>query len=395
MWPRISARVYDRVEPAAAVRRRGYRIEVGFVWRLVIAPCSPWPWVAWRVPGTALRRCGLTSLVAGVAAISGTGSGRVASRPRSPLWPGGTAPGRKRACPGPPGAAARTARRRTGRTVRVLGAALALAGLTGAGVPGSVPASACAGRIQAPDPSGFGNSLNGVAVLSSCSAWAVGGYSIGSTDQSLIVHWNGTRWRQVHSPNPGGPAGPNVLDGVAALSASSAWAVGEYFNGASNQTLIVHWNGTRWRRVPSPNPGGPAQFNALYSVAALSARNIWAVGTYDQGITSHTLIVHWNGLRWRRVLSPDPGSRARLLGVAILSRAGALAVGYYNDGTAFQTLVVRWDGTRWRRVHSPDPGGPAHDNFLFGVAAASAGSVWAVGQYNNGTLFKTLAVRCC
>jgi hypothetical protein len=412
-------------------------------------------------------------------------------------WLGGTAHGGKHACPGPlvrpPGAAAGNARRLAGRTVTVLAAALALAGLTGAGVPVSVSASSCAGRAQPPNPSGFGNFLSGVAVLSSCNAWAVGGESIGSTDQTLIVHWNGTKWletdspnpsgdadlnavastsarniwavgqystntgiqtliahwggsrwrqqpspnpgdggglddlydvaalsagnawavgysfdgtanqtlivhwngtkwRQVPSPNPGGPASYNVLDGVATLSAGNAWAVGSYFNGTTSRTLIVHWNGTRWRQVPSPSPGDGG---GLDDVAAASSHNIWAVGDYHNGIAGHTLIVHWNGTGWRRVPSPDPGSRDRLLGVASLSRASALAAGYYSNGTAFQTLIVRWNGTRWRRVPSPDPGGPAHDNFLFAVGAASASNGWAVGQYSNGAFFKTLAIRCC
>lgn len=27
----------------------------------------------------------------------------------------------------------------------------------------------------------------------------------------------------------------------------------EYFNGTANQTLIEHWNGNAWKRVPSQN----------------------------------------------------------------------------------------------------------------------------------------------
>jgi hypothetical protein len=385
-------------------------------------------------------------------------------------------------------------RKLTGRAVWVLVAALALAGLTGAAAPRGVSASTCAGRTPPPNPSGFGNFLYGVTVMSSCNAWAVGGVSIGGTDQTLIVHWNGTRWqeaegpnpssddwlnavtgtssrniwavgqfatntgtqtliahwggtrwRQVHSPDPAGLSGSNALLGVDALSAGDAWAVGDSAKGTVLQTLIVHWNGTRWRQVPSPNPGGPANDNALSGVAAISAnniwavgeygsgtitktlilhwngtrwrqvpspnpgsgfagidgvagassRNIWAVGDYFNGATTQALIMHWNGTRWRRVISPEPGSRDRLLGLAILSRSSALAAGYYSNGHAFQTLIVRWTGTRWRRVPSSDPGGSLHDNFVYSVAATSASNAWAVGQYSNGAIFKTLAIRCC
>jgi hypothetical protein len=40
------------------------------------------------------------------------------------------------------------------------------------------------------------------------------------------------------------------LGGVAALSASNAWAVGS----DANNPLILHWNGKAWRRVAAPRP---------------------------------------------------------------------------------------------------------------------------------------------
>jgi len=45
----------------------------------------------------------------------------------------------------------------------------------------------------------------------------------------------------VPSPSPPGGA---VLSGVAAVSASSAWAVG---NVGAGKTLIERWNGTAWK----------------------------------------------------------------------------------------------------------------------------------------------------
>src|SRR5690348_2703289 len=48
------------------------------------------------------------------------------------------------------------------------------------------------------------------------------------------------------------------LSAVAAASARNAWAVGTFYRGSSEYTLTEHWDGTRWRRVPSPTPG----FNA-------------------------------------------------------------------------------------------------------------------------------------
>jgi hypothetical protein len=59
-------------------------------------------------------------------------------------------------------------------------------------------------------------------------------------------------------------------------------------------SLIMHWNGTRWEVVPSPNPEETISI-ALNCVAAVSRDNIWAVGNANY---SSTLIVHWNGKAW-------------------------------------------------------------------------------------------------
>src|SRR5262249_5307276 len=84
-----------------------------------------------------------------------------------------------------------------------------------------------------------------------------------------------------------------ALDGVAATSARNAWAVGDRGNG---KTLIMHWNGTTWKQVPSPSP---ASGSTLSGVAATSARNAWAVGVINS--TAKVLIVRWNGTTWKKV----------------------------------------------------------------------------------------------
>ena len=80
---------------------------------------------------------------------------------------------------------------------------------------------------------------------------------------------------------------------MAAASARSAWAVGyTYPIGAGVKTLTEHWNGTTWKRVPSPSPPR----STLRGVAAISARSAWAVGYTGSG---KTLILRWNGKAWK------------------------------------------------------------------------------------------------
>jgi hypothetical protein len=47
----------------------------------------------------------------------------------------------------------------------------------------------------------------------------------------------------------------------------------------------LHWNGTRWKHVPSPSP---SPFSELFGVAATSSRHAWAVG-YSYGTTEQNL----------------------------------------------------------------------------------------------------------
>jgi hypothetical protein len=74
-----------------------------------------------------------------------------------------------------------------------------------------------------------------VAATSASNAWAVG--SVGSTDKTLIVRWNGHAWKQVASPSPGSGSS---LTGAASTSASNVWAVGNFSNGGPPQVFAIH-----------------------------------------------------------------------------------------------------------------------------------------------------------
>src|SRR5207302_1303741 len=84
-------------------------------------------------------------------------------------------------------------------------------------------------------------------------------------------------WNVVPSPNPG--TQNNTLYGIAAVSANDVWTVGsQSSSGIPGQALIEHWDGTSWSVVSSPGLG--MQPISLYSVVAVSANDAWAVGVY-------------------------------------------------------------------------------------------------------------------
>lgn len=245
--------------------------------------------------------------------------------------------------------------------------------------------------VTSPNPGSIYNTLYGVTAISASDVWAVG-YSVNTpgVTQTLIEHWDGTSWSVMKSPSSASMN--NELFSVSAASARNVWAVGFITTLTSNQTpvdqtLIEHWNGTRWSVVKSPSPGSSSDH--LSGVAVVSADDVWAVGnrnTFDQ-----TLIEHWNGTRWSVVASPSPGSGDDLRGVTALSASNAWAVGYTSTSSSIQTLVEHWNGTRWQVVTTP----PIVTNPTFSaVAATSADEVWAVGSSSNSTyLFLTLTER--
>ena len=208
--------------------------------------------------------------------------------------------------------------------------------------------------------------LAGIAAVSRSDIWAVGS----GVGRPLIVHWNGKKWRRQFLPGNA----ENELTAVSATSARNAWAVG--IDVANDHALTAHWNGKTWSYVRNPNP---AHFNVLRGVAAISRTDAWAVG---QNSVKEVKIERWNGSMWSLV--PDPHITGELLSVfnAITAapHGGLWAVGKKTISNGFQfdkTLTAHWTGTRWIAVPDPDLG--STDSILYGVYASSKHSAWAVG----------------
>ena len=244
--------------------------------------------------------------------------------------------------------------------------------------------------VPSPSPSAYGNSLTAIAAVSASDAWAVGMQTTFYGTDTLIEHWNGTNWSVVASPNPIAPdqrGYGNFLTGVSALSASDVWAVGSYYSGADFQskTLAIHWNGAQWNVIPTPNPGTPGGDtfgdSKLLAVTALAPNNIWAVGYFESASTSQPLVVHWNGTKWGVVPSPNPSgsTNTRLNSIAAVSANNIWAVGNYYDSqtSASKTLILKWNGSAWNIVPSPSPS--KQFNSLNGVTALSGKDIWVVG----------------
>lgn len=225
------------------------------------------------------------------------------------------------------------------------------------------------------------NQLLGVDAVSENDVWSVGWAQDPSgppyVKRTLIEHFDGSTWNIVGSPNRGNDI-ESVLHSVSGISANDVWAVGSSHNGSlPSQTLIQHWDGTQWSIVPSPSPD--TQFNELRGVVALSINNAWAVG-YRGGTQTEppivSLILHWDGSTWSSVASPNmAGVANQLFGITAISANDIWAVGIAG-GTP---LTMHWNGVAWSIIPVRVGSGLSTERFN-SVSGAASNDVWAVGQ---------------
>lgn len=236
--------------------------------------------------------------------------------------------------------------------------------------------------VPTPSPHNNVDILSSVVDISSGNAWAVG-YGQGSSgvSRALIEHFNGTNWSVVPAANDSNSV-EDSLAAVAAVSANNVWAVGSHFDTAigGNDGLIEHWTGSAWSIVPSPI----VSIN-LNSVVALSATDIWAGSSAVT--TGSTTLEHWNGQSWSLVSGPGVSNASNTIsGLAATSGNDVWAVGTSRGfGRRVPTLplIEHWNGQSWSIVSSPKLSTFA--GFLSGVTALSSTDAWAVGGDFNGT----------
>ncbi len=232
-------------------------------------------------------------------------------------------------------------------------------------------------RIPSPSPPGY-ITLHDVVALAPDNVWAVGANDGGHS--TVAMNWDGTAWSIVPTPNGGMFGDDNVLTSVTAISPTDMWAVGYiYPKGGTPRTLSIHWDGSQWTLVNTPNPGNYSR--RLDGVTALAANDVWAVGAYssDLGSTYTPLFLHWTGAQWEHVPSPQIGDYNSLRDVHAIAPNDVWAVGTTAgcNFCPFETLTMHWDGTAWAQEYSPN--GSRKFSRLEGVTATSSSNVWAVG----------------
>jgi hypothetical protein len=270
-----------------------------------------------------------------------------------------------------------------GRVARMaVVATVVLAAASPAGFTAPAGAAPAWSIVASPTPASGGlNYLQGVSCVSATDCTAVGATTMNTgASRTLVERWDGTRWSIVPSPNSSAVSHANgpvsVLYGVSCVSATDCTAVGDRtVDNLGTQTLVEHWDGTRWSIVASPNPASKAVF--LFGVSCVTATSCIAVGTYANGFKfSKTLVERWDGARWSIVATPNPNKFSFLSSVSCVRATDCVAVGSSTpraESARSLPLVLRWNGTRLSRETTAVPGG------LNAVSCTSATSCLAVG----------------
>lgn len=234
------------------------------------------------------------------------------------------------------------------------------------------------GLVQGPVPDP-GYHLLDVAARGPNDVWAVGfltRVTAGSaTTSSLVLHWDGSSWRQVRTPEVG------AVRAVAVEADGGAWATA-WGMGPEARQHMLRWDGQAWSDYMLP-----ARAGLMTDIVAIAPNDVWAVGSKTDPMVTrgkyswnpeHVRLAHWDGTSWTTVAPPAGARRGFLRSVSATGPQDVWAVGRRDlpGGTAAGPLALHWDGSSWTRVPGVIGGAP----WLETVAALSPTDVWTGGE---------------
>lgn len=164
----------------------------------------------------------------------------------------------------------------------------------------------------------------------------------GAKESTVLLHYDGSAWRRTDK-GVGGDPRLNVF-GITARASNDVWVAGDSrLNGKNEDStpFFAHWDGRAWHRQTTPVGLGFAR-----SVVPLSGTNVWAVGGTGCDCTSGSgpLVLHYDGRNWRK--GPTTGLRQSLDSVVQDGHGGLWAV--EESGR-----LLHFDGHRWTPAALP------------------------------------------
>jgi len=200
--------------------------------------------------------------------------------------------------------------------------------------------------------------------------------------QPLIAHWDGAAWTAAHLPPMRG-LDVHMTD-VLTLSASEVWAVGHGCEGGCGGgpkivPVIFHYEGGRWRLVHTA--GVHAVDRSLEGLAPFRG-NVAAVGwrSKTRNSSSRPLAEARSASGWR--IQGTPRTAGSLFGADAGPGTAMWAVGDRMVHGAFRPSILRHTPSGWKAVGAPAAAGGT--SFLTQVAVLSRGNAWAIGPSVGG-----------
>lgn len=211
----------------------------------------------------------------------------------------------------------------------------------------------------------FGAVLNGVASVTDSDVWAVGQCSTSMTRaHPLVEHFDGTAWRVLDLPVGPTLPGFSILRSVSAAAADDVWAVGSS-NAASHASIVEHWNGATWSRVPAPDL-------ALTAVSVAGADDVWALAGEQGGA-----VVHWDGTRWQHETGVPNPSDVEALGPDDVWVVGSASATSSAGTPATTSAAAHWDGRSWTPVRVPSVGSGSQ---ALQAVTSDGADIWVAGN---------------
>jgi hypothetical protein len=222
-----------------------------------------------------------------------------------------------------------------------------------------------------------GITLSGLAMLSASEGWAVGSTSTAGTGQSVLLHYSGGTWTRV-------PSTGATMDHIVMTSSTDGWIVG---TSAPTVSSVWHYTGAAWTATSIPG------MDPVSVISMVSGNDVWAIGAKANAGAARaalapygsfggaTVFEHYDGKTWSVVPTPNITQSINVTSLAMDAPNDGWALGFQNNPNgqpivSSSDLYLHYTGGQWVSVKGPaetESIGPT-------VFMLSASEGWAVGD---------------
>jgi hypothetical protein len=219
------------------------------------------------------------------------------------------------------------------------------------------------------------------AVFGPKSVWVFSmGVDAFTNPDRYVARYNGHRWTKLQMPAVPGQ--------VSILSEHDIWALG--FTVATkakpSTSILMHWNGKRWRTLAVPSAHIPKNsVEDVLNPVALGPADVWIQRDIERGTAGATTLylLHWNGRHWGRV--------ALLAGTSAVDYMtqdgqGGLWMAANGPKPRYTWYLDHLLNGRWTRDKVPAAKGTTVGDLIGVTWIPGTRSVWATGNmFQPGT----------